>query len=270
MEKLKIGLALGAGGARGMCHIGVLKALSENGIEPDIVTGSSMGAVIGGSYAFGMDLDELTALARSANNRLIRDFRLKKRWLGLFGGLRVEKLFDRHIGQIDIRDCKISFACTAVEVETGKLKVFTSGPLWHAIRASMSIPIIFQPVEIDGKLYIDGGVLCRVPIPQARDMGADFVIAVDALGPLPKDVHPKNIVEMTIRWNDIIDWELSKRKVGNADVLLTPETDRSILDFKKVGDVIDAGYNCAMQNMDCIKETLKEARKAMREAEKTK
>ncbi|MDR1092526.1 MAG: patatin-like phospholipase family protein [Clostridiales bacterium] len=252
MEKVKIGLALSEGGARGMCHVGVLKALEENGIKPDMITGSSMGAVIGGAYASGMGIDRLIALTRSVNNHLIRDIHIRRGQLGLFRGRRVEKLFERHLGGKSFEDCPIPFACTAVDLESGKLKVFNSGHLWRAIRASMSIPVAFQPVEIDGNMYIDGGILCRIPLLQIRDMGADVIIAADAMGPL-EAMRPKNILEMAVRFYDIFNWEYSRRKLHSADVMLTPEIGCNILDFKRVMPVVEKGYRCALEHMPEIK-----------------
>ncbi|GHV01918.1 putative NTE family protein YlbK [Clostridia bacterium] len=256
MEKIKIGLALGAGGARGMCHVGVLQALEENGITPDLITGSSMGAVIGGAYASGLDVEHIMALTRSVNNHLIRDLHIRLKQLGIFKGRRVEKLFNRHIGDATFEDCKIPFACTAVDVESGKLKLFTEGHLWKAIRASMSIPVAFQPVEIDGRLYMDGGVLCRIPIAQIREMGADVVIAVDALGSLSSGKRPNGILDMALRFYDILDWAYSRHRLQGADIMLTPSVERSIMDFQKVRPVIDAGYQCTMDQMTEIKKAV--------------
>jgi NTE family protein len=253
-KKRKIGLALGAGGARGFCHVGALRALEENGIIPDIVTGSSMGAVIGGAYAAGLSVETLQVLSHIATNRLVRDFRIERRWLGLFAGARVQKLLVRQLGDKRIEDCSIPFACTAVDLETGELKIFREGVLYQAIRASMSIPVVFQPFEVDGRTYIDGGVLCRVPITEAREMGADIVIAVDAQGPVKPAPIPHNLLNMIERFWMIADWGLSKEAVKAADVLLAPELpDKSVMDFKNNGPTIEAGYKCLIDNMDAIK-----------------
>ena len=244
-----------------MCHVGVLRALEEEGIFPDIVCGSSMGAVIGGGYAAGLSVEQLTKLSFKVKNRLIRDFRFKRGQLGFFAGSRVEKLFKKQLGDLTIEESRLPFACTAVDIESGELKIFDKGVMRRAIRASMSIPIAFRPIEIDGRTYIDGGVLCRIPIATAREMGADIVIAVDALGHIETAEKPKSIVGMALRCYDIYDWEMSKCKLNDADVVLTPSFVRNPLNFKKVMPVVEAGYKCARERMWEIKKAIGLARR---------
>lgn len=255
--KVKIGLALGAGGARGICHLGVLKALKENGIEIYCVSGSSMGAVVGGFFAAGVTLEKMEKISRLARQRLMTDFNIDLRRggpAGLFGAKRVMKLFTGILSELRIEECPIKYRATGVDIENGELVIFDKGVLKDIMRASMSIPAAFTPWEIEGRYYMDGGVLCRIPVESARDMGADVVIAVDALGPIRTMPPPKGLLGIIERFQDIANWQLSKDKVNTADILITPDMgDKSQFMFKDNDKAVEAGYKAAMEAMPEIK-----------------
>lgn len=175
----KIGLALGMGGARGWCHIGVLRELDRIGIQPDMIAGASMGAVIGAVYAAGA-LDGLEAFARSITRQkylTMLDFRLSEG--GLIGGGEIRRTFER-LGMPDrIEDLPIPFAAVATRMRDGHEHWFREGPLAPAIRASAAMPGVISPHLVDGERYLDGGLVNPVPTSAVRAMGADVLIAVN-------------------------------------------------------------------------------------------
>lgn len=178
-DQAKLGLALGSGGARGFCHIGVLDALAERGIKPDVIAGCSMGALVGAAYAGGK-LDPLRDWARSITpTNFLGLLDLRFAGGGLVEGREIAGLLDR-LGLPDrIEDLDLPFVCVATDFNTGREVWFDKGPLAPAVRASVAIPGIFSPVERDGRWLIDGGLVNPVPVSLARAMGAEVTIAVD-------------------------------------------------------------------------------------------
>jgi len=181
-EKEQIGLVLGSGGARGSAHVGVLKVLEKNGIKPDIIAGTSMGAEVGGAYAAGAGLDKIEAVWRSTNfARVFKTLLPTVPWAGWSSGREVARTIRSLVGDRTIESLPIPYAALATDLETGLPFSITSGSLADAIRASVSVPGLFVPVWIDGHLLIDGGVSNPAPVDVARDLGATKIIAVDVL-----------------------------------------------------------------------------------------
>ena len=177
--KPKIGLALGGGAARGWAHIGVIKALIANGVVPDIITGTSMGALVGGVWAAGK-LDELESWTRGVNKRRIlglMDFRLGG--AGLISGGRLADLLLKSLGPLSIEDLPVRYAAIATEVGTGHEIWLTQGNLTQAMRASYAMPGIFSPVKVAGRWLMDGALVNPIPVSAARALGARVVIAVN-------------------------------------------------------------------------------------------
>lgn len=257
--KKKVGLVLGAGGARGICHLGVLKALNENDIEIHCAAGSSMGALAAGLFAAGLSMETMERLTDVAKQTFIMDLNMDLRQReGLFKARRVVKLLQELLGDLRIEDCPVKFCATGVDVESGELYIFREGVLRDAIRASMAIPAVFVPWEVNGRMYMDGGVLCRMPIQCAREMGADAVIAVDALGPVRQVSVPSGVFGMLQRYYDITDWEITKNKINGADVLITPDMgDKSQFVFKNNEEAVEAGYKATMEAMPDILKAIK-------------
>lgn len=188
MQKKKVGLALGSGGARGSAHVGVLKVLEENGIKPDVIVGTSMGAEVGGAYAAGIGLDRIEGVWRSTNfATVVKTLFPTVPWAGWSSGREIVRTIRSLVGDRTIESLPIAYAAIATDLETGLPFPITSGPLAAAIRASVSVPGLFTPVWIDGHLLIDGGVSNPAPVDVARQLGAETVIAVDVL------VHPKEV-----------------------------------------------------------------------------
>ncbi len=179
MAGLKIGLALGGGAARGWAHIGVLKALNAAGIKPDIIAGTSIGAVVGGCHAAG-HLDSLEGFARELTPRRIfgyLDFNLAGN--GLIGGQRLCDRLDKHLGDKRIEDLETRFTAVATEVGTGHEHWLSNGKLVEAVRASYALPGIFKPVRINGRWLFDGALVNPIPVSVCRALGARYVIAVN-------------------------------------------------------------------------------------------
>jgi NTE family protein len=173
-----IGIALGAGAARGWSHIGVLERLSESGIEPDVMAGTSIGALVAGCYAAGR-LGELKEFALSLTRRRIFSL-LDLSWTGsgLISGDRLRELLEKQVGDMQFADVKMPFVCIATELMTGHEIWLRNGPLGPAIRASYALPGVFRPVQIDGQWLIDGAVVNPIPVSACRAIGARLVVSV--------------------------------------------------------------------------------------------
>lgn len=219
-KRPKIGLALGSGGSKGLAHIGVIKALLENNIPIDFIAGSSIGAMAGGFYAAGLDVKKMEEIALEANWRRmfsLVDPHLKQ---GLIGGEKVKAFIEGYLNGKKIEDCKIPFVAVATDLKTGEVVILNKGEMAQAIRASISIPLVFKPVEIDGKTLADGGLSAPVPVEIVRAMGADIVIAVN----LDKHYHDDG---WKPGWYDIVNdslnilrHHLALSNVANADIVI--------------------------------------------------
>ena len=181
-QDFTVGLALGAGAAKGFAHIGVLDALEKAGIRIDMIAGSSMGAIIGGGYAAGLSVDSLSKVALNSDwfdvlNLLDPVFPTR----GFIDGQKIHAFLDELYGYKNIEDLDIPFSATTVDILKGDLYVLNEGNLANAARASSSIPIIFNPLANDDMVLVDGGMIDPVPIDVVRAMGADFIIAVNVL-----------------------------------------------------------------------------------------
>lgn len=196
----KLALVLGGGGAKGYCHIGVLKVLEENGIKPDLIIGTSMGSLVGGYYAIGKTALEIEQAALKFKRKNFVDFDLfgffRK---GLIGGRRLDKLFDMLFGDIKQEDTKIPFVCVAANLENGKQYNLEKGLIKKNIKASIAVPTLFKAVEIEGKYLVDGGAVDNVPDDVARKMMPDAVIlSVDALGNYSPEKYPVKLVGILV------------------------------------------------------------------------
>jgi len=179
-KEKKIGIALGSGSARGLAHIGVLKVLEANKIPINYIAGSSMGALIGALYASGLSVQQLDDIACNADWKLTaKMFTPTLPWNGLVSGNRIRDFIKTLVGDININDLKIPYAAVATDVNTGEKIVIQQGSLVEAIRASISIPGVFTPVQYGGRFLVDGGVANPVPVDVIKSMGADIVIAVN-------------------------------------------------------------------------------------------
>jgi NTE family protein len=180
-KKPKIGLALGMGSARALCHVGVIKVLERVGIEIDYVAGVSMGAFVAALYTMDLGIKRMERICLETDwKRLfsLADFCLPGR--GVVRGNKLEEFIKSFIGNAHFSETKIPLAMLATDVESGERKVFKKGPIAKAVHASLSIPVFFKPYELDGKTFMDGGLTDPVPVNLVKEMGADFVIAVSS------------------------------------------------------------------------------------------
>ena len=189
MER-KIGLALGSGAARGFAHIGVLKVLDEEKIPIDFIAGTSIGAFIGAIYASGVSAKDMEDLVLNLDRRKTTSFFTPTiPYSGLVEGRRITEFLKSIIGNPNIEDLNIPFAAIATDVMSGREVIMTKGSAVEAVRASISIPGIFTPSKYNGNFLVDGGLVNPVPVNCVRDMGADFVIAVNILPSPEKEIH---------------------------------------------------------------------------------
>ncbi|AZD28300.1 patatin-like phospholipase family protein [Pseudomonas chlororaphis] len=275
----KIGLVLSGGAARGLAHIGVLKALEEQGVKIDAIAGTSMGAVIGGLYASGYKIDELEKLALGIDWQQAlsdappredipfrrkqddRDFLVKQKLsfrddgslglpLGVIQGQNLALLLESMLAHAsDTRDfdkLPIPFRAVATDIASGEKVVFRKGHLPRVIRASMSIPAVFAPVEMDGRLLVDGGMTDNIPLDVARDMGVDIAIVVDIGTPLRSRQQLATVVDVLNQSITLMTRRNSEEQLASlhkSDVLIQPPlASFGVTDFGRAQEMIDAGY----------------------------
>ncbi|MCR4428554.1 MAG: patatin-like phospholipase family protein [Caldiserica bacterium] len=221
----KIGLALGSGGAKGLAHIGVLKALERAKIPVEFIAGSSIGALIGGLYACWMDAKKLEELASSVKWRELLslvDPALRK---GLIRGKRISRFLERLLGPREFKDLSTPFKAVATDLLTGERVVIDDGEVAIAIRASGAYPLVFQPVEWRGRLLVDGGLSAPVPAEIVREMGAEVVLAVNLDSEhFSFEVRPGSLSYRRIMSNSInaLRYHLARENVRWADLVICP------------------------------------------------
>ena len=254
----KLAFALGAGGARGVAHIGFLQAMDEEGIRPDFISGSSMGSIVGACYAKGMAPSEMRDICRQLKAGDIVNVGLSLTKPGLMKWTKVRKMMSGFLENCEFSDLPIPFSCVAVDVKKAKLHTFSEGSVVDAILASSSIPSVFRPVEKDGMQLVDGGVLCRVPAKQAKEMGADVVVAVDVLGGCGETEEVSGMLSMIMRVYDIMDADRTARDKRDlkkiVDLWLEPDLgEASQYRVKYREEAYDAGYKCGKENAEKIR-----------------
>ncbi|HOB35227.1 MAG: patatin family protein [Firmicutes bacterium] len=235
----KIGLALGAGAARGLAHLGVLKVLEKYKIPVDFVAGSSMGALVGALYCAGLEADFLIKFARELPSRSWVDLALPRS--GLISGKKVETMLQMLTRNRDFSQLKIPFAAVATDIERGEAVVLKEGNVAAAVRASISIPVVFKPVRLGQRLLVDGGVVDRVPVSVVREMGADVVIAVD-VNKFVSYQPVKNIIDVMLQTLDIMERKILDARVLDTEVLIRPKVGHiSPAHFHRVDELVQAG-----------------------------
>jgi NTE family protein len=284
----RIGLALSGGGARGAAHVGVLKVLEERRIPIDYIAGTSMGAIVGGLYASGLSAAELETIITTIDwtaafsdfiPRTERSFRRKRdddlylvknkpgvKGLnllfppGLLDGQKIDLLLKRHtLPVVEIRDFDklgIPFRAVAADLATGEPVVIDRGDLALALRASMSIPVVFAPREIDGRLLVDGGIVRNLPVEVLRQMGADVIIAVDISTPLLEREQLRSVLAVTDQILGIMTRRDTDRQIASlrpGDVLILPDLgDITTASFDRATEAIPAGTEAAEAALDTL------------------
>ncbi len=283
----KIGLVLSGGGAKGLAHIGALKVLTEAGIYPDYITGTSMGSIVGGLYSIGYSLEELEDLARKLdwdnyfNDALDREYLpIEERGTadfyqltlpldsgkvvlpkGLVRGQKINLLLSRLTarshGVESFDDFPIPFRCVATDFETGDAAVLAKGSLGDAIRASMSIPSAFEPFEINGRLLIDGMSVRNLPVEDVKAMGADIIIAVDVGGPLYTREDLSSLIVVLDQTSSYRIVESVEWQSRFADIVIKPDLEGlSVLSFDQADTLIQRGLQATRDSMARVLEIL--------------
>jgi NTE family protein len=220
LPKVRIGLALGGGAAKGFAHIGVIKVLEEHGIYPDIVTGTSAGSVVGSLYAAGYTPAQLSQIAAQLDQSSLTDWTLSSQ--GFIKGDKLQAFINREVHNLPIERLAKPFGAVATDLDTGQRVVFRIGNTGQAVRASASVPNVFLPVVIAGHRYVDGGLVSPVPVSAAREMGADFVIAVD-ISARPKAGSATGFLTMLDQSLNIMSTVALAQELKQADVVISPQ-----------------------------------------------
>ncbi|MBE0390655.1 patatin-like phospholipase family protein [Flavobacterium sp. PL002] len=281
----KIGLVLSGGGAKGFAHIGVLKVLEDAGIKIDYIGGTSMGAVIGGLYASGYTASQIDSIFQKTNfDELINDFvpRSSKNFYekrndelyalvlpftkfrvgipealskGMYNFNLISKL-TRNVRHVrDFNKLPIPFLCIGTDIETGKQVILDSGNLPQAIIASAAFPSLFSPVEVDGKLLVDGGVTNNYPIDEVRKLGADIIIGVDVQDDLLTRKSLKDATRILVQITNLHSIEKMKENVAQTDIYIKPDIkDYGVISFDKGNEIIKKGENATFAVYDKIQQ----------------
>ena len=271
VERKKVGVALGSGGARGMAHIGVLKVLEENNVPIDFLAGSSIGAIIGALYSKSPNAKIIEKKAQNINWRKIFDYTFPKK--GLIKGEKIKKILEESLEDSQFKDLAIPLWITAFDLEGNQEVVFHKGDVIKAVRASISIPGVFVPVENKGRVLVDGGLVDPLPTEVLRRNGADIVIAVNVNKmkfnkKVAKDEAVKeedenkipNIFEITTKAIHTVGYEISEmdEKECDADFIIDVNfEDKRAMDFSGIDDIIDKGENTARKSLKKIRDLTK-------------
>ncbi len=255
---LKIALALGGGAARGFAHIGVIKALEAQGIVPDIIVGTSAGSVVGALYASGMSGFDLQQLALQMQEDMLADWTLPDR--GVLKGEALQDFINQKLGNVSIQKLPRPLGIVATDLQSGELVLFRQGNTGMAVRASSAVPGVFQPVQISGRDYVDGGLVSPVPAQSARAMGADFVIAVDISNVSRRD-RLTGTLDVLLQTFAIMGHAISQHELEDADIVIRPRTAAvSSTDFEDRHLAMLEGEKAAAAVMTELKARLAKAR----------
>lgn len=257
----KLGLALGAGGARGVAHVGFLKALEENKIQADYVTGSSMGAIVGALYCGGVSTDRMKELIDNLSLSAITSLNLSPLHTGgIFKLTKARKLLCDVMGDKYFEELDIPFGCVATDLVSGKMVEFTEGNVLDSVIASASMPGAFVPVPKGDMLLVDGAISERIPTKTLKKMGAEVIVAVDVLGDIKISSPPEGLVGVVARCIEVMDVSSTKRKRRsrrNIDLWLEPDLgDMDQYHLRNLDFAYEQGYKLGLENIDKIKELI--------------
>lgn len=261
-ERPQIGLALSAGGVRGFAHVGVLEVLHNAGVPIDRMAGTSMGAVVGSLYAAGLPTDRLWEIGEHISmDKITPDFNL----IGMFRFLFLNRLpssknlqtfFHEQVGNINFEDMPIPFATAAMDVKTGEQVVFDSGPLDIAVRASMNLPGVFDPVEYRHRSLVDGAVVNYLPVNLVKEKGADYIIA----SVTPPDFFsqtPKSVAAYLLRVGDVRGAAMIEESAQKANFVIENRVlDAGTLELNKLHKAGEVGIRAANKSLEALQEDL--------------
>lgn len=250
-KSLTTGLALGGGAAKGVAHLGVLKAFEENNIKIDILSGTSIGALVAALYSFGVPIEKMRNIAEEINWLKISKLTLPK--LGFLSNEDIADLLIENIGDKKIEDAPIPLLIVATDIITGKKVTIKTGSVAEAVRASTCIPGVYTPVEISGHLLVDGTLVENVPVFPLKESGADMIIAVN-LSAERKNKYPDNIIDVLLSSIDIAINDNVQTDLQIADAVIEPSLSKySITDTSRAKEMYAEGYRAAVFKTENIK-----------------
>jgi NTE family protein len=288
-SRYKLALVLGGGGARGLAHIGVIRKLGSMGIKPDIIVGTSMGAVIGGMYAQTLDID----LVEDSISKFIKKFGTQGKWLGFLSETKNKSSYKKindfthyimmnflklktltsisleeqqvlleplseFLEDDNIENCKIKFAAVAIDLRNGRQVVFDTGSIIKAVYASAAVQGVFPPLEHNDMLLSDGGPIAIVPIATAKEMGAKKIIAVDVSMRIKPEGEMTSGLQVILRSDNIAQQRLKKYDLSYADIVLNPDIQNvHWANFNKLKYCVRRGENAVANKTDHIENLLK-------------
>jgi NTE family protein len=263
-KKKKVGLVLGSGGARGVAHVGVIKTLLKHNVPIDLIVGSSSGAMVGGMLAMGKEIGDIEELVNKVSFRdVIKILADPVSGGGLVRGNRTLDYLKNIFGERQFEEMKTPFAAVATDVNSAEAVVLSRGSVAEAVRASMSVPLIYAPVKYNKYLLVDGGVSCPVPVEIAKEMGAEIVIAVNLDGVYFSGDNSKNSVAgstLSILKNSYLAlrYNLAKKEVREAEVVIEPIMKYvSSFNFSGTKEMIAAGEEAVEREIGRIKKLLR-------------
>lgn len=251
-EKKKTALVLSGGSARGLAHLGVIKVLKREGFKFDLVVGTSIGALCGATYCLGRSSEDIEKLALKTSITELVDVTISR--MGLTEGNKLENVIRSAVDSKTFEDLKIPLVVTAVDVETGEEVCFTGGNLVKIIKASCALPGIYKPVEIGGRLLIDGGMKQHLPTEVAKRMGADFIVGVD-VGFCVRKGKVRNMLAVIMQAVQIMGEELSRHQSSKADIIICPKLGDKIdqLSFSKAQFIMKKGEEAAEEALPLLR-----------------
>lgn len=250
----KVALALGGGAAKGFAHVGVIKVLESHGIRPDIITGTSAGAVVGSLYAAGYSGIQLQNMALALDPASISDLVLGDG--GFVKGEKLERYINQQVRNLPIEKLTRPFGAVATDLANGNRVVFRRGNTGQAVRASAAVPAVFEPVLIQGRKYVDGGLVSPVPVNAAREMGADIVIAVD-ISTKPNAKGGGSVLGALDQTLNIMGQKLGQAELQHATVVIRPDISRiGSTDFAQKNQAILEGEKAAQAALPAIQRAL--------------
>ena len=250
----RIGLALGGGAARGFAHIGVIQVLEEAGIRPDLVVGTSAGSLVAALYAAGRTGSELARVALAMDESAITDWSFPGR--GMIRGDALARYVREQTGGRTIEQLPMPLGIVATDLDNGLAMLFQRGDVGLAVRASSAVPAVFQPVNIGGREYVDGGLVSPVPVRFARQMGAELVIAVDISSP-PDGNATSDPFKMLLQTFSIMGKSINGFELKDADIVLRPRLlGVSSADFTARKRAIDSGREAAVAGLAALRSRL--------------
>lgn len=287
-SRKRIGLALGGGGARGIAHIGILRVFEKEGIPIDLIVGTSIGALVGGAFASGINTHRMEELIhsfldspafRNSAIKSIRDIHsckklsvaqkiqafFKNRYfvaqalfrIGMLQHEDFQAMVDYFLPDIQIQECPIKFCAVATDLVSGQAVVLSEGPIRRAVMASCAVPGAVPPVEYDGKLLSDGGIVYLVPTTVAREQGAGFVIGVSVNTELVSGQEFRSAMDIYVRSTEIMGYHLERCRLMDANVVLRPDVGRlHWTEFDLADDLISEGMKVANENLHLIKKAI--------------